>query len=252
MRNYGSFLGLVAVLSLSQVMDAAAAGVVTNGDFESGSLTGWWGVRTAIVSPTSGSVGYYPMSGNHSALIVAMSSAPVPPYTCANDKWNVACPQPLPFATALGPVPTYTDGFGVSVGLSVFHYGSFIGQDVNVLAGETISWNWIPGGEAAPNGNVDSARFFATNGSPSSEVLIQQNQNLLSYTFPSAGTWSIYFGLNQSEDPRIYSTLELDSVKITPVPEPATLGMFALGAVATLWAGRRKQSVQANRLPFAA
>jgi PEP-CTERM motif len=245
MRNYGSFLGLVAVLGLSQATDAGAAGVVANGDFESGSLSGWYSMgtfypgQTAIVSGTSGSAGYYPMGGNYSALIVAVSNAPVPPYSCLNDQWNLACPQPLPFATSSAPIPTFTNWSGVNVGGTAFLRGAYIGQDVNVLAGETLTWNWIPAGEASPNGNVDSARFFASNGS--TEVFIQQSQNLHSFTFPSAGLWSIYFGLGQGEDPRVYSTLELDSIKITPVPEPATLGMFALGAVATLWAGRRKQ-----------
>jgi hypothetical protein len=256
MRNYGSLFSLVMALGLMHTT-GAAAGVVTNGDFESGSLSGWYSMgtfypgQTAIVSGTSGSVGYYPMGGSYSALIVAVSNAPVPPYSCLNDRWNLACPQPLPFAASgsLTP-PTYTNWSGINVGGTAFLRGAYIGQDVSVLAGETLTWNWIPGGEAAVNGGVDSARFFASNGF--TEVFIQQSQNLQSFTFPSAGLWSIYFGLGQNEDPRIYSTLELDSIKITPVPEPATLGMFALGAAATLWAGRRKQSQQANRLPFAA
>jgi hypothetical protein len=233
-----NFRYLLAVLI--SILGSARADVV-NGDFETGDLTGWYskgiffdGGTTAMAR---GVGGYFPMSGAASALIVAVSGAPVPPYNCIQDIWNVNCPLPLGFSTSSAPPPSYSSGFMEN---SVFRYGAYLGQDVNVVAGDVLTWNWIPGGEAQCGcGGIDGARFFAMNAD--TQLFINDSQNIRTFTFPASGKWSIYFGLYQGMDYYLYSTLELDSVKISSVPEVANTWLLLFG-LSTVFFVRRSRA----------
>lgn len=212
----------------------AQASGPANGNFEAGNLNGWFSSGSTAIA--SGSAGYAPLSGSHSALVVAVSAAPVPPASCAVDIWNVNCPQPLPFTDSGAPLPTYTNFQGVGVGFAFFR-GAFIGTDITVNAGDRLSWNWQPGGEAAGSGfSVDEARFYATNGTV--EARIDFDQGLRTFTFGSAGTWSVYFGLFQTEDPFGYSTVLLDDILLTAVPEPSGTILLMLGLLGVAGAAR--------------
>ena len=200
----------------------AAAAPVLNGGFESGDLAAWYSSGTAAIA--NGSAGYSALSGNHSALVVAVSTAPVPPYSCATDIWNVNCPQPLPFSASGAPLPTHTNYQFFGVGFA-FYRGAFIGQDLTVTAGQKVEWDWLPFGEAVGGSfSVDEARFYATNGVI--EQTIDFDANVRSFEFSQSGVWSIYFGLYQTEDPYIYSAIMVDSVRL--VSEPPTLALAAL------------------------
>jgi hypothetical protein len=225
---------------LLTVAAAAQAGGLANGNFESGNLGGWFSSGSTAIA--SGNAGYAPLAGSHSALVVAVSTAPVPPYSCAVDLWNINCPQPLPFAASGAPLPTHTNFQGVGVGFAFFR-GAFIGTDVAVNAGDTLSWTWQPGGEAAGGlFSIDEARFYATNGIV--ETRIDFDQGLQSFTFGSAGTWSVYFGLYQTEDPFGYSTVLLDNILLSAVPEPSGAALLGLGLLALSARRRRRAGVR--------
>jgi len=195
---------------------------VVNGGFETGTLAGWYSSgTTAIASATP----YTPLAGLSSALVVAMSQAPVPPYSCSTDVWNIACPQPLPFASSDIGSMTYT-GYNGGGANNLFRFGGFIGQDVTVQAGDTVRWSWSLFGEAA-GGSIDGARFYATNGNI--ESVINASANLRSYQFAAPGLWSLYLGAYQSEDSYLYSAVLIDSVGISAIPESSSLVLMSLG-----------------------
>ena len=228
-------LATVFASALGYAVAPALALPITNGDFETGTLAGWYSSSTTAIA--NGAAGYTPLAGNSSALIIAMSTAPVPPYSCSTDIWNINCPLPLPFAASGAPLPTHTNFGPLGVATAYFR-GGYIGRDVSVLAGDKINWNWLALGEAVGTpSSVDRARFYATDGTIENWVDAPSGAN--SYQFPQGGTWSVYFGLYQSEDPYIYSALKLDSVSIQAVPEPATLWLLA-GAVALGISFRRR------------
>ncbi|WP_143742302.1 PEP-CTERM sorting domain-containing protein [Roseateles chitinivorans] len=233
-----------ALLSAAAVIPAHGAAVV-NGDFEGGSLNGWYasganvnGSSTAIVNAGNG---YPALAGNNSALIVAMSLWPLGPnVTCASDPWNVACPLPVPFSPSGAGAPTF---FSQNVA-GRFLRGGFIAQDVNVAAGDTLEWlsqrlGEVSSGTVGNPGNVDNAFFVAFNGS--TEAVVDLRGNVSSYTFAQGGLWSIFFGVQQTEDPYVWSALKVDAIafRASDVPEPGSLALALAAGGALCWQRRR-------------
>jgi hypothetical protein len=217
MKLTSTLTSICVVAALSPPVSAAQ---IINGNFETLNLSGWYSSSTTAIA--NGVAGYAPLQGAASALIVAMSTAPIPPYTCQNDVWNVSCTLPLPFAASGAPLPTYTN-YSPSPGVAfAFLRGGFIGQDVVATQGDKLTWNWLLAGDS-----IDEGRFYATNGS--TQVAIDYSLNISTFTFPSSGLWSIYFGLYQREDPYIYSVLKLDSVAIQAVPDLSSTIAMLLG-----------------------
>ncbi|MBB3197368.1 hypothetical protein [Roseateles terrae] len=236
-----ALLGAMSVLSIG----SAHAAAVVNGDFEGGSLTGWYatgafagGSSTAIANAGNG---YPALAGSQSALIIALSLAMLNENrTCADDIWNVQCPQPVPFSPSGAGAPTF---FSQNVA-GRFYRGGFIAQDVTVAAGDTLDWvsalfGEVSRGSPGSTGNVDNAFFVASNGS--TEAVVDLRSNLSSYTFGQGGLWSIYFGVQQTEDPTIWSGLEVDSIvfRATEVPEPKTLVLALAAGGGLFWQRRR-------------
>lgn len=233
----------VALLSAAVAMSAHGAAVL-NGDFEGGSLSGWYaaganvnGSSTAIVNAGNG---YPALAASNSALIVAMSTQSLGPnVTCASDIWNVACPLPVQFSPSGAGAPTF---FSQNVA-GRFLRGGFIAQDVNVAAGDTLDWVSQLLGEVS-RGSVDNAFFVAYNGS--TEAVVDLRGNVSSFTFSQGGLWSIFFGVQQTEDPQIWSALKVDSIafRAAEVPEPDSLALaFAAGGV-LFWQRRRQGSLR--------
>ena len=233
-----------ALFGAAAAMSAHGAAVV-NGDFEGGNLSGWYasganvnGSSTAIANAGNG---YPALAGNNSALIVAMSLWPLGPnVTCATDIWNVACPQPLPFSPSGAGAPTF---FSQNVA-GRFLRGGFIAQDVNVVAGDTLAWasqrlGEVSSGNVGNPGNVDNAFFVAFNGS--TEAVVDLRGNVSSYTFAEGGLWSIFFGVQQTEDPYVWSALKVDSIafQAAAVPEPGSLALALAAAGGLFWQRRR-------------
>lgn len=236
-----------ALLSAAAAMSAQGAAVV-NGDFEGGTLAGWYasgtnvnGSSTAIANAGNGNPA---LAGSNSALIVAMSNWPLNQnVTCASDIWNVACPLPVPFSPSGAGAPTY---FSQNVA-GRFLNGGFIAQDVNVAAGDTLDWVSQRLGEAAFGivgnpGNVDNVFFVAYNGS--TEAVVDLRGNVSSFTFAQGGLWSIYFGVQQTEDSFVWSALKVDSVafRASDVPEPGTLALALAAGGGLFWQRRRRNA----------
>lgn len=240
----------LALLGVAVSLSAQGAAVV-NGDFEGGTLSSWYasgafvgGSSTAIVNSGNG---YPALAGNQSALIVAMSQHPLnDTVTCTTDPWNVACPLPVPFSPSGAGVPTF---FSQNVA-GRFLRGGFIAQDLNVSAGDTLDWlsrrfGEVASGTAGSQGNVDNAFFIATNGS--TEAVVDLRSNLSSYTFGQGGLWSIYFGVQQTEDPYLWSGLQVDAIQLrsTEVSEPASLSLVLAAGGMLFW--RRRTTVRPLR-----
>lgn len=222
------------ILTSFFVMPALSnAGPIANGDFETGNLSGWFLAGKAAMA-SQGSI-YQPIQGQYSALVINYSQAPVPPYSCATDIWNVNCTPPIPFEPSGGPPLTYNP-FGP--GQNVFVRGSYIGQDVVVSAGDSLNFDFY-----FINPNIDGARFFASNGPMNVAIELAGwfggvPGHSFSYTFPTGGLWSVYMGTYQTEDPYIYSVLMLDNVRI---PEPASLVLLLAGLSGLAFIRRRRQ-----------
>ncbi|WP_431265531.1 hypothetical protein ACQ859_09285 [Roseateles chitinivorans] len=238
----------IALLSAVAAMSAHGAAVV-NGDFEGGSLSGWYasgsnvnGSSTAIVNAGNG---YPALAGNNSALIVAMSLQGLGPnVTCASDIWNVHCPLPVQFTPSGAGAPTF---FSQDVA-GRFLRGGFIAQDVNVAVGDTLDWVSQRLGEVAVGGVgpgvVDNAFFVAYNGSTLAAVDLRGNVS--SYTFAQGGLWSIFIGVQQTEDPNGWSALKVDSIafRAAEVPEPDSLALAFAAGGALFWQRRRQRSTR--------
>jgi hypothetical protein len=242
------------IVALSVTASVNAATEPINGKFESGDLTGWYSKGSLTLESStaiaSGTAGYTQIEGVYSALIVAQSVFPFQNggIGCEYDIWNIQCPQPLPFSPSLGPKPVHANApFGGEVG-ALYKVGGYLAQDVQVTAGDTISWRWEAFGEARyPNDGLDVARFYATDGSAWKSILYSGSNQADMFQFPTTGTWSVYFGIDQYQDGWIYSALLLDSVVVTSVPEPkrGLSLLFGLLALASLHRRARIRGTEA-------
>lgn len=251
---------MLAAGLLPAAINARAAAVI-NGDFEDG-LNGWYSAPTYYNDYATGTTAiatrdsaYQPIAGSASAFIVALSWWQLTEeVTCVTDLWNAACPLPITFAvTGVAPpthnrwlnglnhpyIPPYDD-----IGY-YFRNGGYIAQDVHVAAGDTLAWKWGRYGELAigaiggPDYGLDNAWFIATNGEVSTRISIRSGAPA-SFTFHEGGLWSIFFGVQQTEDNQVWSGLTLDSVRLNSVPEPNTLAL-GIAAVISLAVARRRR-----------
>ncbi len=188
-------------------------------------------INPTIALPFVGS-SYSPITGQFSALLVTMSKANPPDYGgCGVDVWNSNCPQPLPFVAGGGPLPTHK--ISTDFGGPVVDYGpAVLAQDVAVVAGQSLRWNWAVFGEAASFGLADDAWFFATDGTAIVSLFaLGSAVTSATVAFPTSGTWSTYFGVAQTLDPNGYSALLIDDVNIVPTPDSFWLAIAALLAL---------------------
>ena len=232
----------------------AAASQIQNGDFEAGNFGGWKLFQYgAALTPTTSD--WPPISGNYSALVLALSGLNIFPsgLQCKDDVWNVNCPEPLFRYTGDGTPLTYPYFVALPLDpleLSVLpRGGGAIGQDVVVSAGDVLSWDWrcvdqLP--ECAyfppfPQGDV--GWFFARNATVAYTMVtaVKQVQSA-SFVFPQPGLWSVYFGVAQGyNDSFGWSALQLDNVVMREVPEPGTVVILSLGLAGLAFTRRRKR-----------
>ena len=146
---------------------------------------------------------------------------------------------------------TYTSftqaGFPPAGIQNIFNRGSYLGQDIQVNAGDVLNWDWQMDGRDG----LDFGRFVALNGDVYSFSDVIQTGNYYgggnfrvqnTYTFAATGLYTIYFGTVQYEDNSLSSALTLDNVRLRNVPEPATLALVC-AAMAGAFATRRRKPV---------
>ena len=223
----------VCALAVPSLTQAA----ITNGDFETGNLSGWTLVGSGKatgsgigVTPTQGSYqGYIETTGNFTALAPAV-------------------------AASLGLSGPSIAGLGAGAPTN----GTGISQDVTVSAGQTLTFDWnFLTDELDETATFNDFGFFSISGTP--YLLASRNSSSYdissppagfdgqtdwatqSYTFPAAGTYKIGFGVFNVGDTGHNSVLLLDAVSIT-VPEPASVVLLTIGLVGALLFHRRSAS----------
>ena len=230
----------------------ASASQIVNGDFETGNLGGWNMFLYGAALPSAASP-WTPIQGNFSALILALSSQDPKYDPCAPDNWTRFCSEPLPRYTGDGTTLTYPyfslygqPGGGVPPGFPdalpyfpLTREGGVIGQDITVQAGDSLTWDWKCVGECY---DYDDGWFYAR--SATGLASMRKDTGTLesaSFTFPSGGTWSVYFGVGQYPEGWYWSGVLLDNVVLHETPEPGALALLGLSLAGLAFTRRRKQ-----------
>ena len=201
---------------------------VANGDFETGNLSGWTVAGSA--SAQTSSFGITPPQGRYQGYIETTGN------------YTDYAPAVL---ASLGVAP----GDIIALGAGTPVNGTGLSQSVTVDAGDTLSFDWnFTTAELSEPPMYNDFAFYTISGTPF--LLASRNGSTYdtvsppagfegqtdwatqTYTFPTAGTYTIGFGVFNVGDAGYDSALLLDSVDIpTAVPEPGSLGLLLFGAL---------------------
>lgn len=212
---------------------AVTRGAVTNGDFELGTLAGWTvmgsgSAQTAalgITPPVGTYQGYIETTGNYTALAPAV-------------------------VTSLGVPGSAIIGLGAGTPTN----GTGISQSITVSAGDVLTYDWnFISDELNEDPLYNDFAFFTVSGaayllasrnsstwdlsSPPAGFDGQTDWATGTYTFASAGTYTIGFGVFNVGDSGHNSALLLDSVGIA-VPEPGLAPVLPMVGLALLYRRR--------------
>lgn len=232
-----SFIALSAIVAATSTY-----GAVANGDFEGGILLPGWNKIGKSLGETS-AIGVTPTQGTFQGYI--------------NNTGN--------FASPIVPLVTFLDVPGSSIialGQGSPTTGSAISQDLTVSAGDvlTFDWNFLTDEHNEGVAYNDFAIFTIGN---TPYLLASRNSTFFTldlvmppagfdgqthwatqnYTFPSSGTFKVAFAVFNVGDAGHDSVLLVDGVTVTPVPEPATISLFACGIATLFFMKRRKKIV---------
>jgi hypothetical protein len=262
-------IGRLIALAASLTSVGAHAATIINGNFETGSLSGWRH-NSNSAGPVTASFGVGPLGGAVSALLVARDSGF---NACVVDPWNARCiPQPVAFpnmgvvGTALAndlPDPIRLGAIGLQPDLLGI---SSIGQDVVLAAGDKILVDWrflTNDGFGCCNGDngillltngttlvgVNASSFAGGSGAAPSSTGFQSlnGLNAASITAPSAGTWTLYVGVFHGAGDTLGSSgLLVDNIRIQAVPEPSALLMCIVG-LTVLWQTAHRKAINVQQ-----
>ena len=231
MNSFNVNTGALSLLSLATFLGASPAQALINGSFETGDFTNWETIGNTSIQTSS--FGSGPTEGDFQALL---SNA-----------------QPTAFDLSielfLGVPFGSLDGLGNGNATT----GSAIKQTFSVEAGDTLTFDWnFLTNEATPEFTFNDFAFvsiagvdtlantfseFVTSLTPFAEETEFQN---FSFTFDTAGTYTLGLGVTDSVDIFVNSGLLVDNVQLASVPEPTSvLGFLAALVTGSLF--KRKQ-----------
>jgi hypothetical protein len=232
--------GAIAVAALP-----AHAQQIPNGGFETG-LTGW--LATGDVS-TQGSAPH----GLQQLWLTTAHASEADDFPLSGGALNRSGTS----AAAVGTATGLETALGLAIGAldpdsanGIQAYeGSVVTRFVTANAGDVLSFSWNFGTTDTLNdyaflvidGQVTTLAQFdqATQATTFLGNSFETGVANYSIAFLSSGTHRIGFGVVDVGDFSATSTLAIDNVQITSVPEPGTLALMLAGS-ATLWARRRR------------
>jgi hypothetical protein len=224
----------LAILATLGSTSSTWAVSIVNGDFETRDLSGWQVSRTVAMATTGSPIS--PLQGGASALIVDTNGGAG--CLLASDTWN-CLPPPIPFEPAGGPALTYGTHGDYQ---AAFYRGSYIAQDLIVSVGQVLTFDY-----RFMHPDVDGVRFLAVNDQGATMLNVMgwyggaamtEDVRSFNFAFDQAGKWTIYIGTYQTEDPTIYSLLEVDNVMLQSIPWPGTAPLLLAGLLG-LWVASR-------------
>jgi len=194
MKNNISYLLMMIVCV---PLASLKAGLLVNGDFNTGDLTGWWiwaadqANQNAQIEPGSG----YAYDGTANARLWSASST-----WAMNLGQDFAMTASTPYSLSLVYSARWTDSWG-SAGITVDYY---TGQD-------WIGYEWVSLYNQQPGPNAEG-QWLAYSGT---------------FTSP-AGTDRVSLKIKAAD----WTTVYFDNVDISVIPEPATLLLLGPGGLA--------------------
>lgn len=227
---------LFVVVCAAIAPEVAHAGVI-NGGFETGNLSGWTPIGAA--KATGSSIGVTPTEGSFQGFIETTG--------------NFTATAPVVIASLGVPGPAI-----IGLGAGTPTNGSGMSQVLTVAAGDTLSFDWnFLTDELNETATFNDFGFFTISGtafllasrnsstfnlvSPPAGFDGQTDWQTQSYTFASAGTYTLGFGVFNVGDTGHNSVLLLDAITI-PVPEPSSFALLTAGSLAVFLLRRRDRS----------
>jgi hypothetical protein len=134
---------------------------------------------------------------------------------------------------------------GVSLGADAWE-GSALATSFVAAAGTTVSWHWSLASEGYDADFADRA-FVLVDGQTLitlGDVASGPAAGSYSITFDAAGSHALAFGVVDVNDVAVVSTLTVDGLSVSAVPEPATTALWLAGLAAVGAVGARRRAAQ--------
>lgn len=216
-------------------------GVVANGSFESGldfwSPSGLTGIQTSTF-------GVNPDSGINQALLRTGDGAPAS--TLVADLANFLS---VPVSAINSAAPNAFNGSAIKQTITGVEVGQKLSFAWNYLTSETINtpqdfafWSVSPavGTPGTPNATLLGSTSAASQNFDGGVFFKQSGYSTHTFTFNTAGDYTIGFGVVNAIDAAGPSALLIDSVSLSAVPEPTSLAGLSLLGVALAFRRRRR------------
>ena len=234
----------ITAVALSICFSVPVQASIINGSFEAsgGSFLGWTRSTTSGTVLETAAFGSGPTDGGHQALLISgFGTGAVS---------TVATPS---VESALG----LTAGTLAGVNGGDPFQGSYIYQDITVSAGDEVffDWNFLTN-EGTPSIFNDFG-FFSVSGPETVAMLLGDTISPMSssssaafsdetgfftgsYMFSTGGTYRIGFGVMDEGDFMTDSGLLVDNVRLSAVPEPASMAIWTVAGLAGFTFVRRR------------